>query len=863
MDPVQPGSGDTVSRQDEIVDTEISDININTDSKEDDGDNLAEEGLREKRKRRPWHRNEQEIENSALESYTFTNLNLETKEMRFLNLNPHHGKAESPLKVSLSIEPLDKCEPYTALVNTRGNPFDAALIIIDNALSSTSPNIWTYLDDVRDEIKTKRFWFRDICINHRLPEEKAEYWNQEWMDTMSRHAENVIDMSEAIMTIWDQGKLEPPFEPRPQNDRSYGDLNFNIHSPIPLAFAAEYAKGVARLPDHTYLPLDYVANETRIITVRSSDNYDDPLVGLIGYNPMHNGVSFSCVSYMWGNEEATELIELSGQRFLIRKNLDTFLRTMRKPGGGYLRFWIDAVCIDQSNISERNRQLPRILSVYEDADVVACWVGEPDETSDLALGLVSDLRPTHFSAGNILFERGWLEVKNREDFPRRLAALYRFLLRPYFRRIWVAQELAAARRPYIICGKDFIVEWKRLDHATWRLLDILYSDKDLTERIYAADPSLKNVPHSELSFVRRLFYLRHLRHGRTDEIEENSNTLLAQQNELWYDIPTTAPGILDIVTLCRDFQSTVPHDKVFALWNLATDTKGMEFTMDYTKPLSETWLEFAAAVAKKNDSLDIICAAEPNVADGLTIPSWCADWSTPATVSSMVRQSYIPITLMRAINDIGGPMYSAAGAHTLNPRFSFDGTILECAGVVLDTVGLIGPYEVSDSTLVEQPIWNDWMEMAAGALQADEDAALPLLEQNFQARFWGMLAGKSEGGSNDLRKYVPGWDGKGDALIKSNGRDMYSVVTRGRCLVITEDSFMGLAPHYVKEGAKIAILSCCSSPVILYENEDGTHRFGGSCFVQGWMRGEMLTRFGTAEEEAWEAIDNMGRIRIV
>ncbi|KAG4439249.1 hypothetical protein IFR05_005287 [Cadophora sp. M221] len=856
MDPNQPGSGDVAHREDKYSDTGTS-TNVNTNEVPTD------QNLPEERKWRPWHRNDREIDELALEIYNFTNLNLETKEMRFLNLKPHHGKPESPLHISLSIEPLDICDPYTSLVNTRGNPFDAALIIIDNAMSTTAPNIWVYLDDVRDETQTKRFWFRDICINHRLPAEKAIYWNQEWMDTMSQHAEKAIDMSEAIMTIWDQGKLEPPFESRPRSDRSYGNLDFKIHSPIPLSLAAEYAKGVAGLPDHSYLPLDYVANETRIITVRSANNYDDPLVGLMGYNPMHSNVSFGCVSYMWGNEEATELIELSGQRFLIRKNLDTFLRSVRKPGGGYMRFWIDAVCIDQNNISERNRQLPRILEVYEDADVVACWPGEPDETSNVALRLVLDLKPTHYAGGGKLFEMGWLGVKDREDFPQRLAALYRFLCGPYFRRIWIAQELAAARRPYIIGGIDLVVEWKQLDHATWRLLDILYSDKDLTERIYAAEPSLRNISHSELSFARRLFYLRHLRHGRRDELEEISNTLLAQNDDLWYDIPETAPGILDVVTLCRDFQSTVPHDKVFALWNLATDTKGMDFTMDYTKTLAQTWLGFGVAVAEKNNSLDIICGAEPTVADGLTIPSWCADWSTPTTVSSMVRRTYVPITLMRAMVDIGGPMYNAAGASTLKSRFSFNGTVLECASVVLDTVGLIGPYEPSDATLTEQPIWNDWMEMAAGALQSDGDAALPILEQQFQARFWSMIAGKSEGGSEDLRKYIPGWDGHVDALVKSNGRDMFAVVTKGRCLVITEDGFMGLAPHYVEEGAKIAILSCCSSPVILYDNEDGTYRFGGSCFVQGWMRGEMLTRFGVTEEEAWEAIDNMGRVKIV
>ncbi|KAK0112373.1 hypothetical protein ONS96_001616 [Cadophora gregata f. sp. sojae] len=863
MDPTESGSTDPPIQEGATIDVGVSEMNSGIANDNNSTEDSAKTELPSEQNRRPWRRNDQELEELKLDSYSFTKIDFETKEMRFLILHPHHGMPDSPLHCFFSIEPLTICEPYTALVNTRGNPFDTAFLVMDKALLGTSPNIWVYLNDVRDEKQQKRFWFRDVCINHRLPEEKGEYWNQEWMDNMSQHAESVIDMSEAIMILWDEGKLAPPFPARPRDDRSYGDLDFNIHSPIPLSLAAEYAKGVAGMPPHRYLPLDYVANETRIITLLSAPNYEDPLVGLIGYNPMHNQVSFNCLSYTWGTEEPTEVLELSGQKFLIRKNLDAFLRTMRNSGGPYIRFWIDAVCIDQTSVSERNRQLPRIIEVYEDADVVTCWVGEPDECSNMALSLVLDLTPTHYVGRGMLFERQWLGVKDREHFPRRLAALYRFLCRPYFRRIWVAQELAAARRPYIVCGKDFIVEWKRLDHATWRLMDILYSDKELVDKIHAADPSLKDIPPSELSFARRLFYLRHLRHGRMDELEENWNTLLAQNDEPWYDIPETAPGILDVVTLCRDFQSTVPQDKVFALWNLATDAKSMHFTMDYTKTLATTWLEFAVAVARNNNSLDIICAAEPTVADGLDTPSWCPDWSTPASVSSMVRKTHIPITLMRGISDIGGPMYSAAGSSTLKPRFDFNGGVLECAGVVIDAVGLIGPYEPSDMGLGEQPLWTDWMDMAAGALQSEEDAALPVLEQNFQARFWGMLNGRSEGGDEDMRRYIPGWDGKVDAMIKSNGREVLTIVTKGRCLIITEDGFMGLAPHYVEEGAKLAILSCCSSPVIFYENDDGTHRFGGSCFVQGWMRGEMLTRFGTTEEEAWETIERMGRIKII
>lgn len=48
-----------------------------------------------------------------------------------------------------------------------------------------------------------------------------------------------------------------------------------------------------------------------------------------------------------------------------------------------------------------------------------------------------------------------------------------------------------------------------------------------------------------------------------------------------------SPGILDAMIL--DFESTSPHDKVFAPLNLAEDIEGVDFRPDYSKTLSQTF----------------------------------------------------------------------------------------------------------------------------------------------------------------------------------------------------------------------------------------------------------------------------------
>jgi len=154
--------------------------------------------------------------------------------MRFLTLVPHCGEADSLITCALSTEPLMECEPYTAVVNTRGNPFHHVIININGMGMSIPWNILLFLGHIRSESEFKRLWFRDVCLNHIDKEERAQYWNSKWMKTMSSHAADIVDLSEVIAGLWDQGKVEPPFHPRPKGRFRPRDHNFNMHTPIQI-----------------------------------------------------------------------------------------------------------------------------------------------------------------------------------------------------------------------------------------------------------------------------------------------------------------------------------------------------------------------------------------------------------------------------------------------------------------------------------------------------------------------------------------------------------------------------------------------------------------------------------------------------
>ncbi|KZL67478.1 heterokaryon incompatibility protein, partial [Colletotrichum incanum] len=157
-----------------------------------------------------------------------------------------------------------------------------------------------------------------------------------------------------------------------------------------------------------------------------------------------------------------------------------------------------------------------------------------------------------------------------------------------------------------------------------------------------------------------------------------------------------SPGFLEAAILTRDLEATDEQDRIFALWNLARDKNGLEFTLDYGKNFERVYLDFAIAWARQHDSLDIIAVSEPyrNITSFYdSMPSWCPDWSTPSDTSCLARRERIPMRPMMLMDDLDGELYSADGGvaqlRDSDEFFSFDGNILQCHGVILDRAEVV------------------------------------------------------------------------------------------------------------------------------------------------------------------------------
>lgn len=96
---------------------------------------------------------------------------------------------------------------------------------------------------------------------------------------------------------------------------------------------------------------------------------------------MNSEQSFEALSYVWGSQTSRKFINLNGRDFPVGKNLEAALRHLRLRDTERT-LWIDAICIDQSNLHERSEQVAQMDRIYESASRVVIWVGRESCTTN-------------------------------------------------------------------------------------------------------------------------------------------------------------------------------------------------------------------------------------------------------------------------------------------------------------------------------------------------------------------------------------------------------------------------------------------------------------------------------------------------
>ena len=102
---------------------------------------------------------------------------------------------------------------------------------------------------------------------------------------------------------------------------------------------------------------------------------------------LHSAQAYEALSYTWGDLSNYQVIHITipGSRkrkeFSVTSNCFSALTRLRLKEQPRI-LWIDALCIDQANLSERNHQVTLMFKIYSQAADVVIYLGDATEDND-------------------------------------------------------------------------------------------------------------------------------------------------------------------------------------------------------------------------------------------------------------------------------------------------------------------------------------------------------------------------------------------------------------------------------------------------------------------------------------------------
>jgi hypothetical protein len=165
---------------------------------------------------------------------------------------------------------------------------------------------------------------------------------------------------------------------------------------------------------------------------------------------------YTCVSYVWGPPDETHWITIDERPFEVRRNLWNFLhiastlRTKALEGTNLLdvhrldtercfqSLWIDALCIDQENVLERNHQVQQMGQIYSKAERIISWLG-----TGLDLAAFLDAAWRHSSCD-------WRLKK--QQIEQHWNSIWKLHNNVYWKRAWITQELILAHTVHLLAN---------------------------------------------------------------------------------------------------------------------------------------------------------------------------------------------------------------------------------------------------------------------------------------------------------------------------------------------------------------------------------------------------------------------------
>ncbi|KAF2966662.1 hypothetical protein GQX73_g6923 [Xylaria multiplex] len=472
--------------------------------------------------------------------------------------------------------------------------------------------------------------------------------------------------------------------------------------------------------------------------------------------------------------------------------------------------WIDAICIDQSNIDERNIQVTRIADIFSQASQVIVWLDPPDEMAETAIQVLNKIGQSlemPLWENRVLPSPGSTTDWYHRHFEMPLTSkewdsILHLCKLPWFRRVWVVQEALLGRMHTILrCGQS--------------------------------DISL-NVFGCALSAI-----------TRNDHVSDKIRGAMVRILDLCLFRHEQASAKRALVLAARRFCSD-PRDRVYGLLGILSVGLRQKIQPDYNTPTQEVLTNCALAYidhVRRLEVLDLCATVRPLTKNGpswvfdpcdenrrqgwyLTVGLWagqfCAHFSeSVATQTSPGVLSVLGLKVTKVLTTTPrAPAWWDYTSSELDYR--------SCIQAVRDwePANLYNATYATGESLLRAYARTLAFDMVNDRMQSKD--FFPSLdkwqEQNSKNALFGDVAKRGEFALPD----IPVQD--------------RTTITRlfGMRLMTCGNGFIGLCPTETKPDDLICVFLGYESAVVLRKQNDGNYKFVGPCYLHGASDGNTL-----------------------
>ncbi|GAB1741780.1 hypothetical protein NU219Hw_g7189t1 [Hortaea werneckii] len=573
-----------------------------------------------------------------------------------------------------------------------------------------------------------------------------------------------------------------------------------------------------------YQPLDNESLEIRLLTVYPAT---DPSEVPVKCSLSHANLSkepkpeYETISYTWGKSTERKTVIIDDISLEVPVSAERAIRRMRLRDQERV-LWIDAICVNQADTSERNHQVGIMAEIYSNTTQGLIWLGEADDSTEKALESISAAcAELGAKTNHDLYAEAVGDTSHLLEplgFAPDFAALVCFFQLPWFGRRWVIQEALLAPSSQCIIGKLEISWANTLRGTVW----ILHKARLL--------PGYEGFVQAAISVLYIWVMAGNMQAGKHLSLEYIMSSSLGSK------VGDERDTIYALLGLWLKLQhQTKPHPLLAPDYHKSPEAAICDATR-YIAAMDKNLFYLRSTHHRRNpDPLE------------KKLPSWAATWHRES-------DSCDPFTFSAGYNAHG-----QSWRRHFQPPAQESSRILSIRGKMVEHVRAVTKVVDADYTPGHVKAKIEQLETTLSSFR-QQDSELSSSSRLGDVLIAGRTTSRGRAtedfpvrGYAEWREYLrqekswppPWWtfDECESTTLKKVAE--YTLAFRQACknriFFITDSGRLGIGPQTLKEDDLVAILYGCDVPVILrrYPNSD-RHEFIGPAYIGEIMDGEAV-----------------------